>query len=427
MPGATRLPRGPSALVLGSAEELLAGRGCPVCRYVAEAADAHLAWFGLEGHADPATITRLCGSLGTCPPHTRALMSQPGAAVRLTAVLGYVVGSARQALEADRPPPGPCPACEHERAAQTRAIDILLDSLADDAVRARCRDAGSLCFPHLRAAVSRGQGRRAALLGPAGRARRRAAAWLAGEGARLAGRPPGVDALAGWPDPDAERRASLRAGLPPGDALDGAVAPLGACPACWTAARSERDALLRVSSGGGRLCGAHLRDAAGLAPGSAAATLARQARLEMAFCERIAAGRAPADPAGGCPVCRARDAARWRALAACGARLRPVRPGRLAAPQARPGSGPAEAAGALCVRDALGLAGHDRVAGQAAAEFAARRAAILAGELAEAFGKRTWERRREEAGAETTAWQRAAAFLDGAVFGGGPAPAPRPR
>lgn len=78
MPAATPFPRSPPVLILGSAENLLSGPGCAVCRYTAEARDRYLGWFALEAHADPVTITRLCGSLGMCPRHTRALMSQPG-------------------------------------------------------------------------------------------------------------------------------------------------------------------------------------------------------------------------------------------------------------------------------------------------------------------------------------------------------------
>jgi hypothetical protein len=44
----------------------------------------------------------------------------------------------------------------------------------------------------------------------------------------------------------------------------------------------------------------------------------------------------------------------------------------------------------------------------------------LLGELTEAFRKGTWTFRHESRGTEMTAWRRAAGFLDGDVFGGGP-------
>lgn len=103
MPSATPIPRGPTVLTLYTAADLLTGPGCPVCRYVGEVSDRYLAWFALEAHADAVTITRLCSSLGMCARHTRALMSQPGAASRLTAVYRYVVEAARHRCWPGRP------------------------------------------------------------------------------------------------------------------------------------------------------------------------------------------------------------------------------------------------------------------------------------------------------------------------------------
>jgi hypothetical protein len=51
---------------------------------------------------------------------------------------------------------------------------------------------------------------------------------------------------------------------------------------------------------------------------------------------------------------------------------------------------------------------------------AARRTDSLLAELGEAFRKRTWAHRHEPRGVEMTAWQRAAALIDGRVYGGGP-------
>jgi hypothetical protein len=124
MPAAAPVPRRPTVLTLDSAADLLTGPGCPVCRYAGEAGDRYLAWFALEGHAGAVTISRMCASLSMCARHTRALMSQPGAARRLTAVHRYLVRAAR-------------------------------DRLADDLVRERYRELGGLCVPHLRAASAR--------------------------------------------------------------------------------------------------------------------------------------------------------------------------------------------------------------------------------------------------------------------------------
>jgi hypothetical protein len=126
-----------------------------VCRYADEAADRCLAWFALEGHADAATITRLCTSLGMCPRHTRGLTSQPGAARRLTALYGYVMRAARDCLTSRAARPGDCPACKHDDGTAGRALETLLDGLTDGQVRDRFRQLGGLCIPHLRAASAR--------------------------------------------------------------------------------------------------------------------------------------------------------------------------------------------------------------------------------------------------------------------------------
>ena len=77
MPSATPLPAGPSHLALFGAEDLLRPVGCPVCCYVAEAGERFFGWFALEAHADADMITRLCGSLGFCPVHTRVCSASP--------------------------------------------------------------------------------------------------------------------------------------------------------------------------------------------------------------------------------------------------------------------------------------------------------------------------------------------------------------
>jgi len=151
MPAAAPVPRGPTVLTLYSAMDLLTGPGCPACHYGDEAADRYLAWFAFEAHADAGMITRLCSSLGMCPRHTRALMCQPGAARRLTALYRYILPAARDRMDGRATRAGDCPACEHDRAAVGRALDTLLDGLADGPVRERYRRLGGLCIelPHL--------------------------------------------------------------------------------------------------------------------------------------------------------------------------------------------------------------------------------------------------------------------------------------
>lgn len=411
VPSAAPVPRGPSVLLLGSAAGLLDWLGCPACRYAAEASDAYLTWFALDGHYDADVLSRVCASRGMCPPHTRRLQSQPGAATRLTAVYRYVIEAAMRDLSAR---PARCPACEHDAAAADRVVGILLeDVMAGD--RPAYKRHGGLCLPHLR---------RAAFQGKSVDLRWAIRLMMT----RLTEQPPSLDLLAGWPDPDADSRATLRAALPP-------LPPAGGprtCSACWAAASAEHEQLARASSGSEHapasfsddcLCESHLHDAALTGDGGVPGLLAWQARCQAARLAQVLdarprrlgisvgwlsprARRAPSDP--GCPVCRSRDMASSREIERLQAMLRAEEPGP------RAGSG-------LCVRHASALHAVDAHAGRVAAGQLSEYAGQLAGELAAAFTMQTWAHRDDPKGAEMTAWRRAAAFLDGAVLGGCPA------
>ena len=102
------------------------------------------------------TVTRLCASLGTCPRHTRGLMSQPGAARRLTALYRYLTRAARDRLAGHAARLAGCPGCGHNDGAVGRALETLLEGLSDGPVRDRYRELGGLCIPHLRAASAQG-------------------------------------------------------------------------------------------------------------------------------------------------------------------------------------------------------------------------------------------------------------------------------
>ena len=394
MPAPTPIPRGPTVLTLYSASDLLTGPGCPVCRYAAEASDRYLAWFALEGHADTVTITRLCSSLGMCARHTRGLMSQPGAASRLTAVYRYVVEAARDRLSGRAGRLGRCPACGHDDGAAGRALETLIEGLSDQAVRERYRELGGLCLPHVRSASARGAGR--------------LVAWLAQTAAAtVVTWPAAVGWLAGT-DRDAEVRAVLRRAVPAG-----ARPGPGGCLACLAAGHAEQSQLaqiLRVSDRQLLLCGVHLSDLTVLAGGSDM----RPLLAWQAGCLEASLNRRSASPLfrrrgvpDRCPVCAGSEDAAQRALEDFRALLRGPRPvpGRQAP---------------LCVRHLLGLAALDPGAGAVTARGAVEYADTLITELNEAFGKGTWARRREARGQEMTAWRRAAAFLDGGVFCGGP-------
>jgi hypothetical protein len=416
VPAATPQPRQPSSLVLGSAEDLLGQPGCAVCRHAAEASDRYLAWFALESHADPVTIARLRASLGMCPGHTRAVMRQPGAPIRLTAVYGYLMRAARACLGPRPAPLAACPACEHDAAAADRAMSIIVDGMSEIRLQERHPGLGGLCLPHLRAAAA--QERR--------RGHRRLLLALA---VSAAGATPSMDALAGAPDHDADERARLRALLRSATGI-----PAGSCPACLAAARAEASQLARDAddSGGqlgdgghGRcLCTCHLRDAAAIRPDLAPAMLTAQSRFAADAASRLLSARPRLGArkfrgwrarhgllpgAEACSVCAARESAARQALQRCQVLLSAASP-------------PATAA-CLCVRHVLTMHAADPAAGAVAAATATAVADALIEELAEAFRKNTWANRHEPRGPEMTAWQRAAAFLDGRVFGGGPVPA----
>jgi hypothetical protein len=422
MPSAAPVPRSPSVLTLSSAAELLTRPGCPACRYAAEASDRFFAWFALEAHADPVTITRLCASLGMCPRHTRALIRQPGAQARLTAVYRYLLEAAQHKLAGRGTRLASCPACAHHQAALLRVLDTLLEGLREKPVRERYLELGGLCVPHVHAAVG-------------GCGHHNAAAWVVQASIRRNRHLPSLDVLAGGPDHDAAERARLRAALYAPDRV-----PAGFyCPVCLAAARNELRALVKATGGDGcrpsgfpsgsepgqrlTLCADHLRDAALMGGTQAPALLARQAGCQAAALARLASlrdwrrggiragwrrGKAPRG-VDDCPVCRARAGAVRQELQQCNSVLR-------ATPPALGG------VQTLCMRHVLALQAADRSAGREAADLAAQRTGVLLQELAEAFRKNTWAHRHESRGQESTAWRRAAAFLDGGVFGGCPPP-----
>jgi hypothetical protein len=414
LPSAVPLPRGPSVLLLGSAVGLLAVAGCPACRYTAESSDAYLTWFAMEGHADPDVLQQVCASRGMCARHSRRLFAQPGAPARLTAIYRYVVAAAARDPGAQ---PAACLACDQEAGAEDRVLSALLDEFTTGC-RAEYKEHGGLCLPHLRRAVRRASGTDVR--------------WLIRFMiARLGASQPDVGLLAGGPDADADERARLRAATP-------RRPHPGTCPACWSAADCERRQLAGLAAAGsdggappaGLLCARHLRDAA-----SAAEVLAWQAgQASEGLADVLGskprllgiapgwlssrARRAVADP--DCPVCRGSKLAASEQL------------GRLAAAVRRHGPAGARDA-APCVRHAASLRATDAAAGRLVADLLGETGRVLVQQLDAACSQPAAtgrlpelprdvgaQRRPGPAGAgahETAAWRRAAAFLDGSVFG----------
>ena len=412
MPAAAPVPRGPTVLAPYSTADLLTGQGCPVCRYASESADRYLAWFALEAHADAATVTRLCSSLGMCARHTRGLMDQPGAARRLTAVYRYLMRAARERLGSRVDRLAACPACEHDDRASRTALEVLLEGLARDGpVRDRYLELGGLCIPHLRSAPVRGG--------------QQVIAWLAqAMTAAFDARPASLGWLAGT-DRDAAARAALR------QAASRVLPGPSMCAACHAGSQAENDCLARIARRGGHgvpdprlvLCAGHLsdlmvssgqRDAASLLTWQATSLVAgltgrpggQRGRNLGRPADWLRPRRRAGSP-GSCAVCQSAADAAQQAVGELRAALRAARP----APGCQV---------PLCIRHLLSLKAADPWAGRVAVPAAAERAGALIAELDEAFGKGTWARRCEASGPEMTAWRRAAAFLDGNVFCGCP-------
>jgi hypothetical protein len=260
---------------------------------------------------------------------------------------------------------------------------------------------------------------------------------------------------------DSVLRIRLRARIPAypaasaGD-LPGRDGDLGpdACPACLAGALAEREALAEVTAMAavsGRvpagpspgLCRAHLQEICSETfetptSGSCARLLEWQAERSLAEVRRLAErpglkdafslrGRRLVDapsPAGtrrrpgtgpeaghdagaaGCPACVARRAAVRSAMTQM--RL------ATALPPGRHSSAPR-----LCLRHVMEWRAEEPRSAASAVRMAITSAQSLIAELEDAFRKRTWEGRHDSRGPEMTAWRRAAALVDGRVYGGG--------
>jgi hypothetical protein len=447
--------------------DLLDGRGCPVCRYVVEHERRWLFWFYQEHAADPVTLAMLRRSGGFCPAHTRAVLARAAADVVLPPVYATVVAAARERLaEPVVSPWATCPACSQRDTGGENVIASILAGISDREVVASLVDAGGFCGPHLADAVA---------YAPENDLRP-----LSSAAARSPSRPAELVAAVTGVDLDAARRSCLTRRLAPTDdrrpsVIDRLACDVseGACVACCRAAQVEHryldwlvNDLVSDSDSLRELCPRHLHDLAEKDLASACAVASVQHLLARRRLDALARAVAATPPAGrGKRWAWVRDRRRqqrqrvhydeqvrmtpWRAL------LGSYRRDRLAAARqrfllARPC--PVCEVSAVTERRTVELlaaaVGHPRVlaALEANAGLCARhvltlepvtaiarivrplvdaRLAVLGWELEEARSKRAWDWRFAAAGDETTAWQRAAAALDGQVYlGGHPAPIP---
>jgi hypothetical protein len=454
----------------------LADGSCPVCRFRDGSVDRFFAWFMIETYTEPEMIGRLCAARGMCPSHTRRLLSEAPVASTPNLIYECVVRwwqerSARSA------PIDPCPACEVGASSSLSAVNSLAPHLLDRDVVGAYRSNGGVCASHLEMAltsvgpelagtVARQLGDR--LRGGPGDPVAAIAASEEDATRRVALREllpddPSLDA----DDPDGTLR-SLHRRL-----------EIRACPICLAEGSTARRYLAWVRDTGRSegwtpdaappLCDAHLRDLVSMDPDAGRWAGRRMADPWLAALQRFAAAlerlprpslaervralpesrrRLAADRAEGAlarnpwlpgrtlpstlrnPRHAYAEAIAWlgasRARCAACVTLADVvaRQGELLvwALRDRPTSRRYERSHGLCVHHAASIRGAlDR---PLIDEVLSARLAVLGWELGEASRKRSWSLRHEPSGAETTAWLRAPALLDGRVFEGGPAVVP---
>jgi len=424
--------------VLSEFEHLLRGRGCPVCKSVAEAERSFFSWFEIESFSAVEMRARLREGMGMCPAHVRRLIEQIGGGHIMTTVVREALAGARQTLRANSQP-GSCPACEALAAATARASHMLVDGLLDPATGRLYREHRGMCLPHVLDAA-RGVDRPVL--------ERLAKRLLASLGDR--DDPGAVELLAGL-DRDAPRRASWRERLPLEPVGESTVEGLcsrlviEACHVCLSAGLMERRYLrwsvecnregdASLGTDPGELCAAHLHDLALVDRAAAGHAIERKRAARTAELRRLLDHLAQSPPAARrgrrgviedldrwraelisehyCPACNARSGIERSQLELVGAALAlaPVRDCY-------------ERSHGLCVRHAREVT--DEQAARVAKRHLDARLGVLAWEVGETARKYGWAYRHEESGPERDAWLRAVAQVDGRVLEGGPAPAGR--
>jgi len=178
--------KGFSRLVWIALEPLLRGEDCPVCAYGSQSAERYLKAVLYEGVTDSFQRARLRRSLGLCALHawkalefreglyadhvSMAVIYQDIAGAVLTAIkaiqrLRSKPAAARIVLKsrlkkklheletASRSPFVDCPACEHQRHAEERALSCLVACVTDESVAKTYCDGAGLCLGHLALAL----------------------------------------------------------------------------------------------------------------------------------------------------------------------------------------------------------------------------------------------------------------------------------
>jgi hypothetical protein len=159
--------------------------GCPLCGCLRELAIRHLEAVLSEHVTDPVSRARIAKAGGFCAAHAAALRKMPDAALGTAIVYqalleqacrwldatartigtparrgGWraLVGRARRARAAVRPPRERCPVCLELAAAERLHVDGLLAGLAEAELGAAYAASDGLCLPHLELALTRAAG-----------------------------------------------------------------------------------------------------------------------------------------------------------------------------------------------------------------------------------------------------------------------------
>ena len=151
--------------------EAIQAGGCPLCRLGRRAADSYLHAVIYEGVTDPALRQQLRDARGPCFLHAWRQARQRGAVLGTAILYRDFVNTLTKALEASAEAPrrlfgkpaeadaglaatAECPACTLEVDAAHRTAKTLLKHLGKAELEQAYIDAGGLCMPHLRLALS---------------------------------------------------------------------------------------------------------------------------------------------------------------------------------------------------------------------------------------------------------------------------------
>ena len=236
--------------------ELLDRPGCVLCRTLTDAAGTWVRWFVTENHASPDMLAALEQSIGFCPPHTRRLLTEGTAVLRLpwVATVRGAVGQAERLAARQhwgqrqrKSRQLPCPLCQVLARREHAARSDLAAGLENSTVQAAIRDHEGLCFQHLKDLLPGLAARSAAvassavagLLATVPSATQQAATAVTGHDADALARVLYVDTHASMLE--AERVAGQPAGVIDLAPPERMIADLqaGSCPICRAAGREE--------------------------------------------------------------------------------------------------------------------------------------------------------------------------------------------